>query len=186
MKRGSAFAILIMLAALPAPAHGAVSVFGSTLARSCYEAARDGHASGADVRECSDALDEPQLLGRDRVATYVNRGILYVRMGNFPAGLADYDRALAIDDDEPDAILNKALALLRRDRSGSGLIPLFDAAIRLGTSEPAIAFYGRGVANELNGDISAAYYDIRRASELAPEWQTPAEDLARFVVRSEQ
>ena len=60
---------------------------------------------------------------------------------------------------------------------------MLTAAIERGTNEPAIAYYGRGVAHEMNGDIAAAYYDLRRASELAPEWDVPARDLTRFVVQ---
>jgi len=56
-------------------------------------------------------------------------------------------------------------------------------AIEMGTEEEALAYYARGVANELNGDLTAAYYDIQRASQIAPEWELPSRDLARFIVR---
>lgn len=38
------------------------------------------------------------------------------------------------------------------------------------------------MAYELLGDVRAAYYDYRRASELDPEWRAPREDLQRFRV----
>lgn len=178
-----ATAALAIVATLPVQA--AVTVYGNSNARGCYEAARDGRSGAGEIRNCAEAIADRTLSARDRVATLVNRGILYVRSGDFENGLADYERALTIDAEEPDAYLNKALALLRRNQSGEGLIPLFDAAIRLGTEEPAVAHYGRGVAHELNGDIVSAYNDIRRASELAPQWEAPAQDLTRFVVREE-
>ena len=178
-----------LLAALPAallfamPAQAAISVLGTTTARGCYEAARDERAGPATIRLCTDALADRSLGGRDRVATLVNRGILHVRSGDFASGLDDYDRALALDPEEPDAHLNKGLALLRRDQAAEQALPLFDRAIELGTREPAVAYYGRSLAHELAGDISAAYHDTRRAAELAPEWEAPARNLARFVVR---
>lgn len=175
--------LFALLASLPATAHSAVTVLGNSEARECYEAARDEQATAGTIRLCTRALSQGLLVGRDRVATHVNRGILYVQRGDMASGLADYDRALALDAEEPEAYLNKGLALLRRDNSGASALPMFNAAIEYGTSEPAIAYYARAVAHEFNGDIPAAYHDLRRAQELDPEWDAPARDLQRFVVQ---
>jgi tetratricopeptide (TPR) repeat protein len=163
-------------------ASAAVTVFGSSTARVCYEAALYERSGPADIRNCDNALNDALLSGRDRVATYVNRGILYVQNGDFDRAIADYDRAIAMDANEPEAYLNKALALFRYDREDRSIIPLLTMAIERGTREPAIAYYSRGVAHEIAGDISAAYFDIRRATELAPEWEAPARDITRFRV----
>ena len=176
--------ILTTLAALPATAQGAVTVLGNSLARECYEAARDEQPSASNIRTCGNALQHGQLIGHERVATHVNRGILYAQSGDFVAALADYDRALEIDEEEPEAYLNKGLALLRRDGAAQDeLLPLFNAAIEYGTSEPAIAYYVRAIVYEEIGDVPAAYYDLRRAQEADPGWEVPARELERFVVR---
>lgn len=175
--------LTILAAALAAPAaDAAVSVIGSSAARSCYEAALRNRPGAGSVRHCDEALADRGLSGRDRVATFVNRGILHVLAGDFAAGIADYDAAIALDDSEPEAYLNKGLALLRRDRTSAEAVRLLTMAIERGTREPALAYYGRGVANEFNGDIEAAYFDLRRAAELAPGWDAPARDLERFRV----
>lgn len=163
-------------------AYAAISVFGNTNARICYESALNERSRPSDIRICSEALTDPGTGGRDRVATYVNRGILYVQNGDFVNGIADYDQAIAINDDEPEAYLNKGLALLHQRQSMNEVIALLSAAIEYGTREPALAFYGRGIAHEMSGDIESAYYDIRRAVSLDPEWDVPARDLARFRV----
>lgn len=175
--------LFLLVIGVSGPVQAAVSVFGNSDAYQCYRAADEGRTGAAALNICNDALDSRQLLGRDRVATLVNRGILHVLDGRYQQGIADYDRAIALDADEPDAYLNKGLALLRRDDGGAQAVALLSAALERGTREPAIAHYSRGIAHELNGDIVAAYRDLRRASELAPGWDAPARDLARFEVR---
>ena len=58
---------------------------------------------------CNRALTEEALTPEDRVATYVNRGILHLSAGDVAEADADFDRALALDPDQPDAWLNKAI-----------------------------------------------------------------------------
>ena len=60
---------------------------------------------------------------------------------------------------------------------------MFDRALELGTDEPEVAFFGRGLAHEDIGDLKSAYADLRRAAELRPQWPQPAQELARYQVR---
>ncbi|NNC72953.1 MAG: tetratricopeptide repeat protein [Sphingomonadaceae bacterium] len=177
--------VFVLFASVPAIAQSAVTVLGNNLARLCYEAAVQERPSASNIRTCDSALQDGPLFGHDRVATHVNRGILHAQSGDFEAALADYDRALQLDDEEADAYLNKGLALLRRDGTGevNALMPLVNAAIEYGTSEPAVAYYVRAIVHEENGDVPAAYYDLRRAQELDPDWEVPTRELERFVVQ---
>ncbi|MEO1169255.1 MAG: tetratricopeptide repeat protein [Pseudomonadota bacterium] len=175
--------IAIVTSALAATsASAAVTVFGNTTARACYELALTERSGPGDINVCTEAIEDRMISGRDRVASYVNRGILYVRSGDYVRAIADYDRAIELDGTEPEAYLNKGLALLHQRRATADVVSLLTTAIEHGTREPALAYYGRGVAHELNGDIPAAYYDIRRATDIDPEWDLPARDLSRFRV----
>ena len=89
--------------------------------------------------------------------------------------------AIALDPEQPEAYLNKGAALIRRQNPQEAL-QLFTVALERNTSRPAIAHYGRAVANEALGNVAAAYRDYRRASELAPDWAEPRTELARFRV----
>ncbi|MEM8694612.1 MAG: tetratricopeptide repeat protein [Pseudomonadota bacterium] len=182
MRRSSIFAVLAVAGFAAGSAQAAVSVMGNTSARACYESALNERARASDIRMCTDAIEDRMITGRDRVASYVNRGILYVQNGDYERAIADYDRAIALDDGEPEAYLNKGLALLHQREALPEVVSLLTIAIENGTREPALAYYGRGVAHEMNGDVSSAYYDIRRATDIAPEWDVPARDLARFRV----
>lgn len=173
----------VAAAGMFASAAGAgVAVIGTSAARSCYESAE--RTSSADITSCNAALADPMLTAADRVATYVNRGILLRRGGATGAAVADFDRAIALDPGEAEAWLNKALVTVNEDDAATATasIPLFDAAIERQTLKPALAYYGRGRAKEIGGRIPDAYRDYRRAAELAPEWSLPQEDLARFRV----
>lgn len=166
-----------------APAAAAVQVLGATAARSCYEAARDRLVTEGTLATCSQALREETLTRRDEVATRVNRGILNAARGEHEVAIRDFDAALALDPKQPEAYLNKALAVSRRSSGYAGALDLFEAAIANGTNKPELAYFGRGVANEERGQVRAAYADYRKAQALAPKWELPTRELARFEVR---
>jgi tetratricopeptide (TPR) repeat protein len=169
-------------AAFAAPAAAGVLVIGNSDARLCYEAADSQLvAQLRDIRRCDEALLRENLSRYERVATHVNRGILRLRRGQIDEAIADFDQAIALDPEQPEAYLNKGSALIRRHNPQEALT-LFTVALDRGTSRPAIAHYGRAVANEALGNLAAAYRDYRRASELDPDWAEPRNELARFRV----
>jgi len=172
--------------ALPAvPAHAAVTVLGNTFARTCYDAAEARTSDAAEIVNCDRALREENLTDSDRVATHVNRGILKLRTGAVDAAIADFDRAIALNPGEAEAYLNKGMAVLRMPEGEEQAVGLFDAALSKKTRKPAIAYYGRAVANELNGRIKEAYRDYRQANLIDPKWREPKTELARFTVRQQ-
>ncbi len=173
------------MALAASPAHAAVTVIGNSLARTCYEAAESRFSNGEAIVDCDRALSEENLMDSDRVATHVNRGILKLRGGAVDSAIADFDRAIDLNPAEAEAYLNKGMALLRLPEGEDQAIGLFDAALEKKTRKPAIAYYGRAVANELNGRIREAYRDYRQASVIDPKWREPKVELARFTVRQQ-
>jgi tetratricopeptide (TPR) repeat protein len=180
------FLLAAAAAAIAIPASAAVTVIGNSSARLCYEAADSRLSpSRATLSRCDEALEGENLsLSRyEVVATHVNRGILKLRLGDVDEAIADFDRAIALDPDQAEAYLNKGMAALRLPNGWEQAVPLFDTAIAKQTRRPAIAYYGRGVAHELAGNLKGAYYDYRQASLLEPKWREPQTELARFTVR---
>lgn len=173
------------LGAVASPAAGAVTVIGSSSARMCYEAAdARGLPSPYSLGRCDQALEEENLSGYDMVATYVNRGILRLRMGDVDHAIGDFDDAIQRDPQQAEAYLNKGVAMLRRPQGWNEALPLFSAALDRRTKRPAIAFFGRAVANEMGGNVKAAYFDYREASRIEPKWREPQAELARFTVHT--
>lgn len=173
--------LFIVLPASAAAAQAITVIHSNDSAVRCYRAALNEDFDRRNIASCDTALDDPSLTTRNRVATHVNRGILYVHNGDFDQAIADYDAAIRLDPEEPEAYLNKGLAVLRL-RDWARAAALLTQAIDLDTRVPAIAHLSRSYANELSGDIEAAYYDAVRAAELAPEWAAAADNLSRFSV----
>jgi tetratricopeptide (TPR) repeat protein len=165
-----------------APASAYNYTYGSTLANSCYRLSKAMYGSLEGVRTCDRAIDEEGLSPPDYLATLVNRGIIKMNSSSFATADADFDRAISLDANYPEAYLNKAFLRLRQNQP-SVAIELLDRSLERQTREPALAFYARGVANEQLGRLRAAYEDFRKAQQLAPTWSLPSEELARYSLR---
>jgi tetratricopeptide (TPR) repeat protein len=176
--------VFLLLLAAAAPAGAAVTVIGNTDARLCYEAAESGDAGSATIARCDSALKQEGLAVADEVATYVNRGILKLRLGRLDDAVADFDAATARDAGEPEAYVNKGMAMLKSEGRWRDAVALFDEGLRRRTRRPEVAYFGRAAANELGGNMKQAYLDYRQASQLAPTWRDPQVELARFTVQA--
>jgi len=165
------------------PGVAAVTIIGQSSARMCFEAAESPmRPSPHTLDYCDSAFAEGTMDRHDTVATHVNRGILRMRRDDIAAGVIDFDAAIALDPDQAEAYLNKGAAFIRL-ADHRGALALFNDAIERNTRRPAIAYYGRGIANEELGNAAAAFRDYRRAAELDPDWAQPRADLRRFRVR---
>ena len=174
--------VVVALASVPFAAHASVLTVGGAYAYSCYQAADGDGATIASLDACSRALTEEALTPQDRAATHVNRGILLLRRANLDQADADFDSALRLNPQEPEAWLNKAI-LNARYRKSADALPYVAKALENGTHRPAIAYFVRAMANEDSGKIGAAYQDFQRARTLDPKWAEPALELQRFQVR---
>ena len=83
--------------------------------------------------------------------------------------------------DRAGTYVNRGGALVGQKRYMEALLEI-DKGLALGPEEPEKAYYNRALANEGLDDIKAAYFDYRRAVELAPEWDIPKRELLRFSV----
>lgn len=184
MRNTFLFAAAATALVLAGPVAAAVTVLGNSDARLCYEATESILSPRPDsLRRCDEALEMEALSEYDRVATLVNRGILKLRKGSVDEAIADFDAASARDPQQAEAYLNKGLALLRQPDAWEQALPLFDTALERETRKPALAYFGRAVANEMGGRVKAAYLDYLQASRLDPKWRIPKAELARFKVR---
>lgn len=173
---------LIVLAALPAAATASVVTMGSGYAESCYHAADARIAGQPEMAACNRALTEQALALDDRVATYVNRGILHLLRTDTKQANADFDAALALNPNQAEAWLNKAIVHARFGRPVDAM-PMVQKALELKTRRAALAYFVRAMAHEDSGNVTAAYHDLRRAQALEPGWKEPEIELRRFQVK---
>jgi tetratricopeptide (TPR) repeat protein len=150
-------------------------------AENCYRSALMKARTQSAIDQCTATLGDMMLSRDDRVATLVNRGIVLM-LANAPSrALRDFDAALALNANEPEAYLNKSLAEFNSGRSEAAR-RLANRALELRTSRPAVAYYVRGLAAEDGGNVEAAYADLRRAAAIEPKWSDPAIELRRYKV----
>lgn len=181
MKALMLSAVAAALVAGTAPAQASVFTVGS-LASSCYQASLSYKVTPLALADCTRALDGEPLSFDDRVATFVNRGIVRMNLSDHAGADRDFDTALTMDQNEPEAWLNKGLLKLRQNQPEAAM-PLIERAMQARTIRPALALYARGIANEQLGHIRQAYADLVRARELAPSWSLPAAQLRRYSIR---
>jgi tetratricopeptide (TPR) repeat protein len=175
---GSGFSLMLM--ASPVGAQQDKVEIGGSVAHSCFEAAMAGRHDDGAFALCNNALEEPLLIP-DRAGTLVNRGIMFMRAGREDLATRDYDEAINLDPQQAEAFLNKAVSMVNSGR-GSTALDLADRALQLRTHKPALAYYVRGLAHEEQGNVQAAYADLRNAASLDPKWSEPAEQLKRYRV----
>jgi tetratricopeptide (TPR) repeat protein len=176
-----AAACLLAPAALaqPSMSSGAQSMTvlgGDSYARQCYAAASVTARSHVSMREsisdCTHAIQYGRLSTRDLLATYVNRGILYMAQKDFERAAKDYAAAVAMDPPSGEVFVNRGnLSFLTNAYSDA--INEYTRALELGLEKDHIAYYNRAIAYEKVRNFDGAEADYRRAIERKPQWFMP-------------
>ena len=133
------------------------------------------------VRMCDQAVDRAKGVRDELAAAYVNRSVLHLAFEQYDAALVDSDAAIQVEAGIPQAHINRGIALSAEKRSKEAS-QAFTDALALNPSHPEIVYFDRAMAREDDGDMKGAYLDYRKAAQLAPTWDTPKQQLARFTV----
>jgi tetratricopeptide (TPR) repeat protein len=176
---GAAMAALVCAGS----AKAATTVLGNGLAHICSESAKAGSDDPRAVDVCSMAIESESLTRRDLAGTYVNRGVLKMRRKGFRDAHGDFNIAIKLAPTMGEAFVNRGGALLGERRYAEALADI-DRGLTLNPEEPEKAYYNRALANEGLDDMKAAYLDYMKALELAPNWDAPRHELARFTVQN--
>lgn len=161
--------------------HTAVTVIGGGLAQACSKAALAGETDFKFQKICTQALETEFLVSRDRAGTFINRGVLKLRLGSYTDASRDFDQAVRLKPDMGEAYVNRGAAAIGQRRYADSL-PDLNHALELGVQEPAKAYYNRALAHEGLDDLKSAYFDYQKAVELMPDWDAPKTQLVRFTV----
>lgn len=186
MRTSVTLGLALMAGAVAAsPAGAAVSIIGGGLGRDCFLAAELRRDTQTSLGTCTRALDE-SLSRRDRAATHVNRGIIYMQARNLEMAMRDYQNAIRLEPSLAEAHVNLGIALLHRGGRDREAIAALTRGIDMKPARPEVALYTRAVAYEMVGDTRAAFEDYSAAAAAKPDWQEPAEQLKRFSVERRQ
>ena len=155
------------LAPLPAAAQSTVTAFGSTDASLCYENAEN--ALSRDLAPCERALRDRTAPRDDRMKTYVNRGIIHNRNGDAQAAIDDFNAALAIDPNLPEAYLNRGNSYFLTGLHDDALTD-YERALALDVKEPWSAHYNIGLVYDVKKQPDKAREAYQKAVELKPDF----------------
>ncbi len=169
------------IAAMVAPADGAVSVLGNGLSQSCFQSAEYGGDPKEGVETCTVALEQTPLSSRDKAATLINRGILRGRMNDAEHAIEDYNHGLSLDGTLGEGYVDRGAAEIVLRQYDAALADI-DKGLGLHANKPEIAYYDRGIVDEALGNIKDAYADYKKAVELQPNFDLANQQLMRFKV----
>ena len=175
-------AALMIGASLAAPvAHASTFVIGSGAAHDCSVAAIAGRDTPDTLELCTLALDTELLDNNDEAKTYVNRAVIYLRLGYMRNSGLDLDAAEKLDAKLPEIYVNRGALLIRQARFQDAIGEI-DRGLALGPTQPEKAYFNRGLAHEGIGDTRGAYFDYKKAADLNPNFAPAARELLRFHV----
>jgi len=144
--------------------------FGNTDAALCYSAAQMAEGSAGSLDHCDIALKGRTLFKKDRIATLINRGILYNHRGDYTAAMADFEAALALDPEASAAYVNRGNTYFY-SRQFDRAIEDYSTSLQMNPRNPHLAHYNRGLVNEAKREAKLAFADFVRATELRPDWE---------------
>ena len=157
-----------------------ITVLGGSSARDCYETAafsvRISDASRSDLRDCNDAIFHGRLNRRDLTATYINRGIINVHIGDVEKAEQDYLTALDMSDRTPETFLNLGNLQFMMSNFHRAVAD-YDHAESLGFRQQRILFLNRGMALARLGSLDEAEAEYLKALELRPTWSQAIDKL---------
>ena len=157
-----------------------VTIFGGSYAQDCYQTAvfsvRISDASRFDLQDCNQAIAQGQLNRRDLTATYINRGIINVHIGDINQAEEDYLTALDMSDRTPETFLNLGNLQFMMANFHRAIAD-YDHAESLGFRQQHILYLNRGMALARLGSFDEAEAEYLKALEVRPNWVQPIEKL---------
>jgi len=180
---------IVVSAALSLAAFGAASAsaapswmsYNRELTHACYDAATLKQSPDG-IQQCNSAITmETTTAGEERMANLVNRGILLLLADKNADASRDFDEALSLDPRQPEALLGKAIGQWQSG-DNAGAVTLASQSLQYGPKRPAVAYLIRGLANEKQGQLRAAYQDLQTAQRLEPGWDEPTLQLQRYHI----
>jgi tetratricopeptide (TPR) repeat protein len=145
-------------------------VTGNPDAGDCYRATMlPDVVAEASISSCNVALNTRRVTRRERASILVNRGILYNHMGEYAEAFKDFEEALELNSNFPEAYINRGNSYFYTGQVDRAIAD-YNRAIQRRSAKRHTAYFNRGLANESQKKPDAAFADFVRANELKPDW----------------
>ena len=156
-------------------------ITGNPEADDCYRATMlpDSFAASA-IGSCNTALNARRISKRDRASILINRGILFNHAANYPAAIEDFEAALALIPNFPEAYINRGNTYFYAGNIEKAIAD-YNRAIKRESPRQHTAYFNRGLANETKKQPDLAFADFVRAKELKPDWVLATARVERYL-----
>lgn len=176
------FAALLLPLCISQTALAQSLVLGNGKANACYLSVRHGDQGRVStIRTCEEALGGFDISHKDKAATHVNLGILYMRAGNNVEARKHYDMAINMTPNLPEAYINNGAALIYMGRHEQA-VEAINKAIGLGTKKMPEALFNRAMAYDHLKKYDHAYKDLKQALVLRPDWKPALRAIDNYEV----
>jgi len=160
---------------------------GDSRAQDCFRSAgiasQIHYATHSEIEDCTYALEFGALSQRDRAATLVNRGIIYMALEEYERAIKDYTAAKKLNPDFGEVYINVGNVFFL-GKLYDKAIEEYTAALEKSTTRRHIAYFNRAMAYEKLGDFASAETDYKAVMELRPDWSLPQARLQQLQNRS--
>jgi tetratricopeptide (TPR) repeat protein len=146
MKRVLLAGAVIAASVISSSAYAAIWVVGQGPAADCYLAAATDRRDRSSIDLCDLALNHDFLIRQDRAATFINRGVLWMRRDEDVRALSDFESAVALMPEFGEAHLMRGIALVELGRYGEAVDALTQS-ISLNPEGPERAYFYRAAAS---------------------------------------
>ncbi len=165
-----AIALTTLLLTLGTANASDLTVTGNPDADDCYRATMLPYmAAEVSIHSCNIALTTRRISRRQRASILVNRGIHYNHMGEYALAVKDFEEALELISNFPEAYINRGNAYFYTGQVERAIAD-YNRAIQRRSAKRHTAYFNRGLANENQKQLDRAFADFVRANELKPDW----------------
>ena len=159
-----------------------VTVVGGGAAKDCYHSVKHGDPGRiGTIKSCEGALEEYSLGLKDRAATHVNIGILYMRRKDYDKSEEHYAKALKMGDGIAEVHINLAANFIYTGRYDEAVTSA-NKAIEIGTTKMPEVLFNRAMAYDHLERYNEAYNDLKKALELRPDWPPALNAIDNYEV----
>ncbi len=184
LKRLAVLCLLFLFTGTHVFAQSVTIIGDSEDAKECYYSAQLAvqmqSASRSELTACSNALITQNLRIRDKAATLINRGIIYVALEEYQQAVKDYERAEKLYPEFGAIHVNRGNLFFLGESYDSAILE-YNKALDIGLNQTYVAHLNRGMAYEKLGQLHKAEADYREAIALVPDWKVAQSKLDRVL-----
>ncbi len=174
--------VVVMVLGVCANVQAQSVVIGNSTAQICYMSVKFGDPGRATtIKSCKKALKDIHLSHKDKAATHVNIGILYMRSGDNEQAQKAFSAATTLRPNLAESYINYAASLIYTG-DYDGALKAANTSIELGSNKMAEALFNRAIIYDYLRRDDDAYADFKQALVLRPNWQRARRALDKYDV----